>query len=356
MNNRAWSKDGDNFYPISTATFENKLTPGVYVIKTPPLAPMYFQKIKPDFTFPYKIYGHNKSLINRVATAYDNSTGNLGILLNGLKGTGKSVTAEMICNKMAVERNMPVILITEEFEGLSEILAGIEQEITVFVDEFEKVFSRDVEDYKVDTSKNILTIMDGALKTEHRRLFVFTTNKMYIDENLLQRPGRLRYVVEFSDLEREVIEEIVDDMLLFSDHREATIDFISGLEMITVDIVKAIVHEVNIFNESPASFKSVFNIKEKGTSFNVYEGDITESTKLTLPKYTCVDIEPNPEWNKRKPSALTGRDLYVDNIYMGRIKSLASPVIVYEDENGKKKSLTFESTKSYHKSYRELAF
>ena len=356
MNNRAWSKDGDNFYPISTATFENKLTPGVYVIKTPPLAPMYFQKIKPDFTFPYKIYGHNKSLINRVATAYDNSTGNLGILLNGLKGTGKSVTAEMICNKMAVERNMPVILITEEFEGLSETLAGIEQEITVFVDEFEKVFSRDVEDYKVDTSKNILTIMDGALKTEHRRLFVFTTNKMYIDENLLQRPGRLRYVVEFSDLEREVIEEIVDDMLLFSDHREATIDFISGLEMITVDIVKAIVHEVNIFNESPASFKSVFNIKEKGTSFNVYEGDITESTKLTLPKYTCVDIEPNPESYKRKPSALTGRDLYVDNMYMGRVKSLASPVIVYEDENGKKKSLTFESTKSYHKSYRELAF
>lgn len=356
MNNKAWSKDGDSFYPISTATFENKLTPGVYVIKTPPLAPMYFQKIKPNFTFPYKIYGHNMSLINRVATAYDNSTGNLGILLNGLKGTGKSVTAEMICNKMAEERNMPVILITEEFEGLSEILAGVEQEITVFVDEFEKVFSRNVDDYTVDTSKNILTIMDGALKTEHRRLFVFTTNKMYINENLLQRPGRLRYVVEFTDLERDVIEEIIDDMLLYTDHRDATIEFISVLEMITVDIVKAIVHEVNTFNEPPAAFKSVFNVKEKATSFNVYEGDITESATLTLPKYVSVDIEPNPDSYKRKPNALVGRDLYVDNMYMGRINSVSVPVITYEDVNGKKKSLTYETAKSYHNCYRDLAF
>jgi hypothetical protein len=64
---------------------------------------MYFQQIKEDFTFPYKIYGHNSNLIDRVAKAYNNTTGNIGILLNGIKVTCKSETAEIICNKMSAE-------------------------------------------------------------------------------------------------------------------------------------------------------------------------------------------------------------------------------------------------------------
>lgn len=30
MNNKAWSKDGDKYYPISTSTFQEKLKSGVY--------------------------------------------------------------------------------------------------------------------------------------------------------------------------------------------------------------------------------------------------------------------------------------------------------------------------------------
>jgi hypothetical protein len=356
MNNKAWSKDGNKFYPISTATFESKLDTGVYVIKTPPMAPMYFQQIKEDFTFPYKIYGHNSNLIDRVSKAYNNTTGNLGMLLNGMKGTGKSVTAEMICNKMAAENSMPVILITEEFEGLSEILAGIQQDVTIFIDEFEKVFSRDIDDYSVDTSKNILTIMDGALKTEYRRLFVFTTNKMHINDNLLQRPGRLRYVVEFNDLQRDVIEEIVDDMLKYPEHRDATIEFIGGLKMITVDIVKAVISEVNIFNEKPDAFKSVFNVEEKGTAFNVYVGDVTTSNDYVKPKYVSVQIEPNPEAYKNSPSRYTDRNLYVDGAYLGETTKLEGRVITYKTDSNKKESITFETAKSYHSMYADLAF
>lgn len=356
MNNKAWSKDGNKFYPISTATFESKLDVGVYVIKTPPMAPMYFQQIKPDFTFPYKIYGHNSNLIDRVCKAYNNTTGNIGMLLNGMKGTGKSVTAEMICNKMATENNMPVILVTEEFDGLSEILAGIQQDVTIFIDEFEKVFSRDVDDYSVDTSKNILTIMDGALKTEYRRLFVFTTNKMHINDNLLQRPGRLRYVVEFNDLQRDVIEEIVDDMLQYPEHRNATIEFIAGLKMITVDIVKAVISEVNIFNETPEAFKSVFNVEEKGTAFNVYSGDVAKSSNRVNPIYTSVTIEPNPDGYKRRPTRYAGNNLYVDGTYLGEVVKLEGHVITYKTDSNKKESITFETSKSYHSMYMDLAY
>jgi len=58
--------------------------------------------------------------------------------------------------------------------------------VIIFVDEYEKVFRSDG-DY--DGSTGILTLMDGALSSEYRRLFLFTTNTLSVNSNLLQRPG-----------------------------------------------------------------------------------------------------------------------------------------------------------------------
>ena len=58
---------------------------------------------------------------------------------------------------------------------------------------------------------------------------------------MLQRPGRLRYVKTFEDLTVGVIMEIVDDKLIHKQHREKTVNFISKLDTITIDIVKAVV-------------------------------------------------------------------------------------------------------------------
>jgi hypothetical protein len=352
MSTKQWSKDDNRFYPVETESLQKKLDVGVYTIQTPPMQPAYMLKIKQDFHFAYKVYGHQAGLIDRTATAWKHTTGNLGVLLNGVKGTGKSVTAEMICNRMAKDYNMPVVLITEDINGLSEFLSGIHQDIVVFVDEFEKVFSRDVDDYTVDSSKNILTIMDGALKSEHRRMFVFTTNNKYINENLLQRPGRLRYVVEFNDLKRDAIEEIVDDMLLWPDHREGVIEFISGLTMITVDIVKAVVQEVNMFNEDPNNFKEIFNVKEKGVAFNIYKGDVTDATILPKPIYSAVDIRPHQIiTNPAARRNWKGQDFHIEDNWMGNILEVEDSVIKYEDRNGKKQTITIEETKAYHNAY-----
>ena len=46
-----------------------------------------------------------------------------------------------------------------------------------------------------------------------RRLYILTTNQLTLNDNLLGRPGRIRYRFEFSNLLPEAIEEYLKDNL-----------------------------------------------------------------------------------------------------------------------------------------------
>jgi DNA-directed RNA polymerase subunit F len=279
--------------------------------------------------------------------------------MNGVKGTGKSVTAEQICNLFLENHNMPVILINQRMNGLIEFLASIEQDIVVFVDEYEKVFVN--ENGGRNNASEILTLMDGALKSTHRRVFVFTTNNKYIDENLLERPGRIRYVKEFSDLEKEVIEELVEDLLVNKTRKESCINFISRLQKITIDIVKALITEVNIHDEDPETFADIFNVKRTDDYYNIYEGRLTEKDLLTVfPKYSKIhsrNIAFMQDLSKIQDFIDAEYDIHINNNYLGEILSFKNNVLtcsIEDPENKDKyieKEYTFEKAVVYHSSY-----
>ncbi len=132
--------------------------------------------------------------------------------------------------------------------------------------EFEKVFPSE---YKVGSK--LLTVMDGVMKNEYRKMFLLTTNDLSVEPNLLQRPGRIRYMKTFGNLNKEVVTEIVDDQLRNKEIRDELIEFISFLELITVDIVTALISECNIHNVTPRVFEDFFNIKKLSDVFDVYE-------------------------------------------------------------------------------------
>jgi len=222
----------------------------------------YLEPLSDKFHFPYKVYGLETKLIKRTLTSYNSSThGNLGILLNGLKGTGKTVTAKNICNEL----KQPVILISRYIEGGSAFVNTIPQNITVFVDEYEKVY---------EESKEFLTIMDGSMNSPFRRVFILTTNTLSIDQNFIDRPSRIRYLQTFNDLAPDVVENIVDDVLIHKHLKDECIKFIATLKLITVDIVKSILSEVNLFNESPFEFKDMFNITINTGTYNIVITDL----------------------------------------------------------------------------------
>lgn len=197
---------------------------------------------------------------------------------------------------------MPVILIPSGFSGAEDYINSIPQNIVVFIDEYEKIYRE---------SHDFLTIMDGALNSIYRRVFLMTTNNLYIDSNLIDRPSRVRYLKTFDNLSTSIVAEIVDDVLKYPQFREDCILYISTLEIITVDIVKAIVNEVNIQEESPMVFKSVFNASVKKGKYKVF---IEENNEM-VPVIRNCKISPRLNFGDRT----TESNFYINDNYVGHI-------------------------------------
>jgi len=294
-----WQQSTNNFFIREVSQNVETLKPLVYKLEIDErTGELYLSQILNKFDFSYKVYGIETDFINRVEKTYNNTKSNLGILLNGIKGTGKTVTAKQICNKL----DLPVIIIHTRYDGISNFINNIQQNVIIFVDEYEKIY--DGKDHSV------LTIMDGALDNGFRRVFLLTTNELYINPNMIQRPGRIRYLKKYTNLSVEAINEIIDDKLIHLEHKSSIIDFILQLETITVDVVKAIVDEVNIHNENPKVFKGIFNIQMLDPRFNVYKTtpgqkvpELTDNVTINPIKFNQMHVDKGYDF------CINGRDL-----------------------------------------------
>lgn len=99
---------------------------------------------------------------------------------NGLKGTGKTIGAKILSNRMGI----PVILVNAPYNGLLDFIQSLCFECVVLIDEAEKTFH--------ENGEILLKMIDGVYN-EKRKLYLLTTNNLYLDSNLLGRPGRIRY-------------------------------------------------------------------------------------------------------------------------------------------------------------------
>ena len=253
MERVSWIQNGSNYKRVEGNVSNVDTVPkGIYNVGLS-MTGWYLERTADEFVFNYKVYGLQSKFMQHVLTAFKNTKGNFGILLNGTKGTGKSVTAKVLANKF----NLPVIVVKSFGENntqLIEFLASFNFDCVFFFDEFEKNFS--------DKDSSILQIMDGVYTSEYRRIFLLTTNETNINDNLISRPSRLRYIHEFSNLEPEIIREYLNDTLNDKSHIEDIIDFVDTLQISTIDILKSIVEEINIFGfDKFMENKSFFNIK-----------------------------------------------------------------------------------------------
>lgn len=308
--NEQWLIIENTYWQSTKGNYTKNLGRGLYNVSFHDRKGMYLEKTDEKFEFQHKIYGVEHELIDRVVKTYDHTNRNLGVLLNGVKGTGKTVTSKLIANRIDV----PVLIINDLLPGIVDFLNSIKQDVIIFIDEYEKIFKERHE---------LLTIMDGVLTTEHRKLFILTTNETYINDNLLQRPGRIRYFKTFGNLKPAVVEEIVDDFLVHTSFKKDVIKFISSLQLITIDIVKSIIEEVNIHEESPEVFKDIFNCKKLTGRYNVYEltpnatGGMTETKIHDSVKINRDDLSRGDDH--------INDYFYIDGEYFGTIKKVLNP-------------------------------
>jgi hypothetical protein len=253
----------------------------------------------------------------------------------------------MICNRL----KKPVILITVAMEGVPELIGSIWQDCIVFIDEYEKIYKE---------HGSMLTVMDGVFTGKFKKMFILTTNDTKVSEYMISRPGRIRYLKSFNDLRIETIKEIVNDTITDKalHLKESTIKFISRLQLLTVDIVKAVVQEVNIHLQDPEEFASVFNVKKGDDEFNIaiVKANGAQSYKYyasvspeSIFAYEVEDQEELYKW--------CGNSLYINGSYQGDIYAIDTDkqLVVINGRYGFM-LMKIESTEGVHQSFRDDDF
>lgn len=248
-----------NFFDVTAA--HDKLPVGVYILKDDPKEGFHLIK-KEDFVLPKKIYGDHSIVDRWVKSSLVNTTKNLGILLTGLKGSGKTITAQKFC----IDSNLPVILINEDFHGpdfldfMSNVKLG---KAVVFIDEYEKIYPKDEHQF------DLLSLMDGTFQTN--LIFLMTVNSYKINNYLVNRLSRIKYVKQYDDLELDIVNEVIDDMLVNKEHKQSIFDFFDKVNMRTFDILINLIKEMNLFNENAIECGKHLNLRSEPRSYTVYE-------------------------------------------------------------------------------------
>lgn len=308
-----WVQTGINFNRMQGPIISyDKIPVGVYKISMVKQG-FYLEYVMDKFVFDYKIYGLQEDFINHVIKTYNESkTGNLGILLNGTKGTGKTVAAKMIANKL----NIPVIIVQNMGEEINlQMMNYMSTEINFdcifFFDEYEKTFNQDT---------TILSFMDGVYNSTSRKVFLLTTNNLTIDKNLIGRPSRIMYLKKFGNLETEVASKFLNDTLDNKEYTQEVLEFIDLLSISTIDILKSIVKEINIHGiEEFRKSKSYFNVETNSYTYtceyasaDIYNDSNFDVTKIT-PKIFLSELDiyltPNPLGFNVDEYELEGEDL-----------------------------------------------
>lgn len=257
-----WQKLGNRYYPAVETDLLINPENGIFQVieeRSPAGTKVGLLKICDKFTFDFKIYDlGTDEIIKRIKATWNSdyfrhTNKNLGIIFNGLKGTGKTIAAKILCNDF----NLPVIIIPKYFDGLQDFIQSLEFNCIVFIDEAEKVFFGGED---IEASSALLRMIDGVYNNS-KKLFILTTNDLSINENLIDRPSRIRYIKEFTGVTKEAINQIISDKLLDTDLRSKVLEEINSLKFTTIDIIENIISEYNIHGNTLG--ENMFNVPKK---------------------------------------------------------------------------------------------
>jgi hypothetical protein len=288
MNKKQWINSKGLYYYNDIPVVTDKLPVGIYELGFDGFSKEFFlTHISDKFTLPEKVYGIEKGLNTRITQTFKSLDKNFGVLLKGLKGTGKTVLAKQVCNELG----LPVILVNTSYGNMGNFINSINQDIIMLFDEFEKTYElssyRDDDDEENGGKKNVnslLTLMDGVFTSDYKRLFLLTTNKVYLPDAMISRPSRIRYIKEFGDLCYDDIIEILTDSVEDKELIPSLAEILSELEYITVDIVKSVAEEANICGIATKDFFEIFNVSREKEVIDLYEvfGDNKKEDELLV--------------------------------------------------------------------------
>ena len=210
-----------------------------------------------ELTLPKKIYG-GTGLEERILKSFNSSNKSVGVLLEGLKGSGKTLFSKVLAKKSG----LPIIIVDEEYpiQRAVEFFAKIKQPICLLFDELEK------NTYFWRTDK-LLKLLDGV-QPGPKKLTIMTCNNIdNLDDNLKDRCSRIRYYIHYDGLSLSSIQEIVNDVIENESNKNGLADKIfNSVKTKSYDNIISICKEINIFPDM--FFEDVMSIMNIDGDYN----------------------------------------------------------------------------------------
>lgn len=207
---------------------------------------LYFEEDK-DFEFPKTHYqsDSDKKLIKKTLDTF-NKTDKMttGVLLSGLKGSGKT----LLMKKIAKDSGLPIIVVDKNVcsDDIEGFFAKITTDVCVLFDEIDKYWN----------TRYLLGFLDGVKPTCKKLVVCTCNNEKEIDEYLNDRCSRIRYKKTFSGLTKEIVAGTINDIINDKNKADAAAEYIcSNIQTVSYDNV--IVFAEELLNNPDDSFDEI---------------------------------------------------------------------------------------------------
>lgn len=255
-----------------TVTTYDRLPAKNYIIKFEKLSGFYLDEYADIAVKEDKIYGGHMQKAEKVLRSYEKFDRNLGVILSGSKGIGKSMFARLLSVE-ALKNDIPVIIVDKHIPGIASYIETIDQSVMVLFDEFDKTFGDvRVKEGEVEAQAALLGLFDGI--TSGKKLFVITCNDIRkLNDFIVNRPGRFHYHFRFEYPSAEEIRTYLHDKLDESYYKEIErIVAFSRKVDLNYDCLRAIAFEINngeSFQDSVRDL-NIINLSEDYYDFTLH--------------------------------------------------------------------------------------
>lgn len=235
-------------------TVEDRIPAGTYDVNFDPMSG-YSLSMRPNFKTTEKVYGNHLQMVNKMLDRYHKIDGNFGTILGGRKGTGKSMTARIVSEKL-MEHDIPTILVTENTPGSPRFLQSIEQPVLILIDEFEKIFNKGDKDSE-DEQVQFLSLFDGLVNNHH--FYLITINDYNrLNKYFIGRTGRFYYDITYDNLSTNEVKEFLADKLEDATDLNRLTNLLYRIN-VNYDQLQAITNELN-YGESVENILDYLNL------------------------------------------------------------------------------------------------
>lgn len=261
-----------------------KIEPYLYEIY-PNQHGLFLKKIGEQFELPEKIFGKEVATrTTEVGNTWTSVDTNVGCLLIGKQGSGKSLQAKHMCNKACGVEKMPIFSIKQKVDVATlEFISDMAGDAIFYFDEFGKMYRGNDSD---EGTEELLRFFSE--KGKYRRMIVATENEeKLISKYMLNRPGRFAWVYRMNKLSPCEADDIIGQY----EFRDLTKRLLNGYATnsngVTIDMLE---HACRTFH-----LKELHNAELDDMSFSLELDRVVSSMNIEIPKpdvsYVGIEID-----------------------------------------------------------------